>query len=116
MWAVTTLLMNSRIVEENSIVARFEREAGHRALVGPPIGIVHAGRGVIAAVPGCERLAVPVLLAPFGWARLELPAKFVGPVLVKRVEFDHRRGAQVTDRKLDAGCFRAAIVFAHVVA
>src|SRR5207248_7645152 len=98
----TTLRMHGGIVEENAVIAGFELQADDEFLVGAPVGVIHAGGAVIAAVPGGERLAIAVLLQPIRGRGGELRAKVLGPIAVEGFELHDRSGADVTNAQADA--------------
>jgi hypothetical protein len=78
-------------------VPGLDLQSDERFLINAPVGVVHAGRAVVTAVPRRQRRPAGVLLQPAGRRSRKFAAKFRRPVLVERTKIDDRGGAEVAE-------------------
>src|ERR1035437_4020693 len=108
--AVAALRMHRGIIEEYAIAARLQLLANHESFISSPVRIVHARRLVIAAIPRGQGIAFAVLLPPRGGRQVKPRPEFRRPVLVKGIQLNDGRGADVANRQADAQALRIAQV------
>ena len=94
---VATLPMHDRVVEEHAVVPSRQLLVNHVSLVGPPIGVVHAGRLISAAIPRRQRAAVAVLLSPLRRRRVEAGTERWVPMGVEFRQVDDRGRTEITN-------------------
>src|SRR5207253_9948542 len=87
MRAETSCGMHRWIIEKNAVTAGFQLEFDHVTFVIAPIGMIHASRLVIAAVPGRKWITLCILLAPIRRGLMKTRSEGRRPVLIKSFEF-----------------------------